>query len=215
MCLITLLKLDIADKVLIIYLYVCFVIWIISTFYNNEKGKKEDTEIIKPNTIYTNVFVTIRLWMISVDKRKLISDDDIVPVIPTIKKYQLNCSKIEFVRAVIKWCKENLDSNKNRVINLDLKYYKHKTLMGSYNYITKTITVYYNSHNTIESLVDTIIHEYHHSKEIIFKKHQIEYDKLSIEKTYYKNPYEVRARKAGAENRFRCIKDLYKLKYLK
>ena len=214
MCLITLLKLDIADKLLIIYLYVCFVLWIISTFYNNEKGKKEDTEIIKPNTIYTNVFVAIRLWMISVDKRKLISDDD-VSVVSPIKKYQINCSKIEFVRAVIKWCKENNDLNKNRAINLDLKYYKHKTLMGSYNYITKTITVYYNSHNSIESLVDTIIHEYHHSKEIIFKKHQIEYDKLSIEKTYYKNPYEVRARKAGAENRFRCIKDLYKLKYLK
>ena len=87
--------------------------------------------------------------------------------------------------------------------------------MGSYNYITKTITVYYNSHNSIESLVDTIIHEYQHSKEIVFKKHQIEYDKLSIEKTYFNNPYEVRARKAGVENRFRCIKDLYKLKYLK
>lgn len=215
MCLITLLKLDIADKALIMYLYVCFVIWIISTIYNNEKGKKEDTEIIKTNTIYTNVFVAIRLWVISVDKRKLISDDEIVSVIPPIKKYQLNCCKIEFVRAVIKWCKENLDSNKNRTINLDLKYYKHKTLMGSYNYITKTITVYYNSHKSIESIVDTIIHEHHHAKEIVFKKHQIEYDKLSAEKTYYNNPYEVRARKAGADNRFKCIADLYKSNYLK
>ena len=214
MCLITLLKLDLADKVLIIYLYVCFVIWIISTVNNNEKDKKEKTEIIKPNTIYTNLFFSIRVWIMGIDKRKLISDDD-VSVVSPIKKYQINCSKIKFVRAVIKWCKENLDSNKYRLINLDLKYYKHKTLMGSYNYITKTITVYYNSHNSIESLVDTIIHEYQHSKEIVFKKHQIEYDKLSIEKTYFNNPYEVRARKAGVENRFRCIKDLYKLKYLK
>ena len=214
MCLITLLKLDIADKVLIIYLYVCFVLWIISTFYNNEKGKKEDTEIIKPNTIYTNVFVAIRLWMISVDKRKLISDDD-VSVVSPIKKYQINCSKIEFVRAVIRWCLQNLDENKKRVIHLNLKYTKHKTLMGSYSYYNKTITIYFGSHKSIESLVDTIIHEHDHSKAITLKKHQAEYDKFTKEKTYYNNPYEVRARKAGADYRLKCILDLYKLNYLK
>ena len=38
---------------------------------------------------------------------------------------------------------------------------------------------------------------------------------LSKEKTYYNNPYEVRARKAGANNRLKCILDMYKLNYLK
>ena len=87
--------------------------------------------------------------------------------------------------------------------------------MGSYSYYNKTITIYFGSHKSIESLVDTIIHEHDHSKAITLKKHQAEYDKLTKEKTYYLNPYEVRARKAGADYRLKCILDLYKLNYLK
>ena len=87
--------------------------------------------------------------------------------------------------------------------------------MGSYSYYNKTITIYFGSHKSIESLVDTIIHEHDHTKTIILKKHQAEYDKLTKEKTYYNNPYEVRARKAGADYRLKCILDLYRLNYLK
>ncbi len=165
----------------------------------------------------------VRIWINGIEKRKLITDDDIdspgdkegrsLPI--TIKKYELNSSKIEFVRAVIRWCLQNLDENKKRVIHLNLKYTKHKTLMGSYSYYNKTITIYFGFHKSIESLVDTIIHEHDHSKVITCKKHQAEYDKLTKEKTYYQNPYEVRARKAGADYRLKCILDLYKLNYLK
>jgi hypothetical protein len=86
--------------------------------------------------------------------------------------------------------------------------------MGSYNYLTKTITIYYGSHESIESLVDTIIHEYYHSMEIKMKKDQVEYDKLTFEKNYSNNPFEIRARKAAAENRGKCILDLSKSNYL-
>lgn len=128
--------------------------------------------------------------------------------------FRINCSKIEFARAVIKWCMQNLDQNTRKTIYLNLKYYKRQKLMGSYNYLTKTITIYYGSHESIESLVDTIIHEYYHSMEIVKKKDQVEYDKLTFEKTYYNNPFEIRARKVAAENRAKCILDLSKSKYL-
>ena len=126
----------------------------------------------------------------------------------------INCSKIEFARAVIKWCIQNLDQNTRKTIYLNLKYYKRQKLMGSYNYLTKTITIYYGSHESIESLVDTIIHEYYHSMEIKMKKDQVEYDKLTFEKNYSNNPFEIRARKAAAENRGKCILDLSKSNYL-
>lgn len=129
-------------------------------------------------------------------------------------QYRMNCSKIEFVRAVIRWCMKNLDQDKKKIIYLKLKYYKHKKLMGSYNYLTKTITIYFDSHTNVESLVDTIIHEYFHSMEIQLKKDQTEYDKLSLEKSYYNNPFEVRARAAGKNNRSKCILYLYKSNYL-
>jgi len=222
MCIITLLKLNNADKALIIYLYLCFVAWIMTVVYKNDKLKKE----VKPNNvIQTNIFVSIKILFYGIDKRKLISDDNTVnprdpnernpTLLPPIKKYRLNCSKIEFIRAVIRWCIQNLDYNKKRAINLDLKYSSHKTIMGSYNYFTKTITIYFASHKSIESLVDTIIHEHYHATEIINKKHQIEYDNLTKEKTYYNNPFEVRARKAAADNRLKCILDMCRLNYLK
>jgi hypothetical protein len=87
--------------------------------------------------------------------------------------------------------------------------------MGSYNYLTKTITIYFASHKSIESLVDTIIQEHYHATEIINKKHQMEYDNLTKEKTYFNNPFEVRARKAAADNRLKCILDMCRLNYLK
>ena len=222
MCIITLLKLNNADKALIIYLYLCFVAWIMTVVYKNDKLKKE----VKPNNvIHTNIFVSIKILFNGIDKRKLISDDNTLhPGDPNeknprlllpIKKYRLNCSKIEFIRAVIRWCIQNLDYNKKRAINLDLKYSSHKTIMGSYNYFTKTITIYFASHKSIESLVDTIIHEHYHATEIVNKKHQIEYDNLTKEKTYYNNPFEVRARKAAADNRLKCILDMCRLNYLK
>ena len=230
---VTLLYLNTADKALIMYLYVCFAIWVLHNVYKSDKAKSKAKShpnsndiipvVIKPtNNIQTNIFVSVRIWINGIEKRKLITDDDIDSPgekegrihIP-IKKYELNCSKIEFVRAVIRWCLQNLDENKKRVIHLNLKYTKHKTLMGSYSYYNKTITIYFGSHKSIESLVDTIIHEHDHTKTIILKKHQAEYDKLTKEKTYYLNPYEVRARKAGADYRLKCILDLYKLNYLK
>lgn len=231
---ITLLYLKTSDKVLIIYLYACFAIWIIHKVYESDKKKSKSklhpTDIIPvvikpPNNIQTNIFVSVRIWINGIEKKKLITDDDVdrpgekegrnsVIKIP-IKKYELNCSKMTFVKAVIKWCLQNLDENKKRLIHLDLKYTKHKTLMGSYSYFNKTITIYFGSHKSIESLVDTIIHEHDHSKVITCKKHQDDYDKLSKEKNYYNNPFEVRARKAGADNRLKCIVDLYKLNYLK
>lgn len=230
---VTLLYLNTADKALIMYLYVCFAIWVLHSVYKSDKAKRKAKShpnskdiipvVIKPtNNIQTNIFVSVRIWINGIEKRKLITDDDIDSPgdkqgrinIP-IKKYELNSSKIEFVRAVIRWCLQNLDENKKRVIHLDLKYTKHKTLMGSYNYCNTTITIYFGSHKSIESLVDTIIHEHDHSKAITLKKHQAEYDKLTKEKTYYNNPYEVRARKAGADYRLKCILDLYKLNYLK
>ena len=230
---VTLLYLNTADKALIMYLYVCFAIWVMHKVYESDKKKSKIKShpnskdiipvVIKPtNNIQTNLFVSVRIWINGIEKRKLITDDDIDSpsdkqgrIYIPIKKYELNCSKIEFVRAVIRWCVQNLDENKKRVIHLNLKYTKHKTLMGSYSYYNKTITIYFGSHKSIESLVDTIIHEHDHSKAITLKKHQAEYDKLTKEKTYYNNPYEVRARKAGADYRLKCILDLYKLNYLK
>jgi hypothetical protein len=217
-----LLHLDFADKLFIMYLYVCICVWFLIRIYNSDKKKEESRakeETKKPkNYIQTNYFVYIKIWINGIEK--LITDDNheykgeenrsILP-----RKYEINCSKINFIRAVINWCKINLDGNNKREINLIIKYKAHKRLMGEYRYYTKTIIIYFGSHNSIEALVDTVIHEFSHAQNITSKKHQAEYDKLTKDEGYYNNPHEILARKIANENKMKCIIDLIKQNYLK
>ena len=217
--------LDFADKLLIIYLYICICVWIFMRMYISDNKKEESSpkaETKKPKYfIQTGYYISIRVLINGIEK--LITDEkhdyqefkgvEKISIIP--KKYEINCSKINFIRAVINWCRINLDGNKKREINLLVKYIAHKTLMGEYRYFTKTIIVYLGSHKSIEALVDTIIHEFSHAQNITSKKHQAEYDKLTKDDGYYNNPHEVLARKFAAENKMKCITDLYKQNYLK
>lgn len=201
------LKFELIDKLLIVYLYICFVLWLFLKMFEYDIKNK----VIKSKP-FKSINTSVKIWFHIIKKRKLISDDNIQK---SIKLHQINCSKIKFVKEVIIWCINNIDTNKNRIIRLNLKYYKHKNLMGSYNYQNKTITIYFNSHNNVESLVDTIIHEHDHAKAILSRKHQIEYDRFTKDISYYNNPYEIRARKAGYDYRLKCIFYLYKMNYLK
>ena len=224
---ITLLYLDAADKALILYLYVLLCIWIISRMHRNEKDNsvaKIAPTVNPPTTTYvqTNIFVAIRIVVNKLEK--YISDELIdasekqhikKPLRLLPRQYELNCSKIEFLRSVIRWCRANLDNNKKRVINLEVKYSSHKTLMGEYRYFTKCIVIYWGSHKTLESICDTCIHEFNHSQHITCQKHQVLYDKLTRDKGYRDNPHEILARKVAEENRLKCLVDLYKLNIIK
>jgi hypothetical protein len=78
----------------------------------------------------------------------------------------------------------------------------------------KKIRVFVNNHNTIEDLVDTTIHEYVHYLQMPFSNNIIEYDKFNKKRGYYKNPYEIEARKRAAFYTPKCMKDLKMLSYI-
>jgi hypothetical protein len=234
----TLLFLDTADKVLAIYLFALFSIWIFIKMLETDKSKSR-TNTITPvvytppqnisygntptNYIQNNFFVSIKIWVNGIERVEQPGEDggerQLIykpPVISLPKKnYELNCSKIEFIRAIISWCRVNLDENKARTINLDLKYIDHKTLSGEYRYYTKTIVIYWGSNRSLESICKTCIHEFSHAQNITCKNHQAEYDKLTKQRGYDQNPHEILARKISESSKSQCLTDLYKLNYLK
>jgi hypothetical protein len=95
----------------------------------------------------------------------------------------------EFVRLALKWCEENIEKSK-RQYTYELKYYKPKKTMGTYQYSTRKITVYVYPSLELKSLCETLIHEYAHHLNLKSKADQNEYDRLTRIHGYFLNPHE-------------------------
>jgi hypothetical protein len=101
----------------------------------------------------------------------------------------------EFVRIALKWCEENIEKTK-RKYTYELKYYKPKKTMGTYQYASRKITVYVYPSLALKSLCETIIHEYFHHLNLKNKTDQNEYDRLTRNHGYLNNPHEIKSREA-------------------
>lgn len=99
----------------------------------------------------------------------------------------------EFVLLALKWCENNIEKTKRSYI-FEIKYYKPKKTMGTYQYSSRKITVYVYPSLSLRSLCKTIIHEYAHHLHIKTKADQNEYDRLTRMHTYWNNPYEKLSR---------------------
>lgn len=95
----------------------------------------------------------------------------------------------EFVRLALKWCEEHIEKTK-RKYTYELKYYKPKKVMGTYQYSTRKITVYVYPTLELKSLCSTLIHEYAHHLYIKTKADQNEYDRLTRIHGYFLNTHE-------------------------
>lgn len=116
----------------------------------------------------------------------------------------------QLVNDVLIWCINNIEPvvkrsclPKYRILNES-----EGTTLGYYDYQTKTITIFPNKHETLESLIDSCIHEYVHHLQIRSQKDNATYKKMSRIKSYYENEYESEARKVASENNRKCMRDL-------
>lgn len=62
---------------------------------------------------------------------------------------------------------------------------------------------------TLVDLTDSIIHEYTHHQQFEKKNSEQDFHKLLSEVGYWKNPYEVEARKIASQNRDKCMKWIF------
>lgn len=132
------------------------------------------------------------------------------------KKHQLNVAKSMFIRIVINWCKENIEHSKHHKYypTIEIKYYKTKKLMGDYSPANRLIRIFINNHETIEDLVNTLIHEYIHYLQMPRLQEQLEYAKFNQTKGYQNNPYEIDAEEKACIYTPKCINYLIKLNYI-
>jgi hypothetical protein len=95
----------------------------------------------------------------------------------------------EFVRLALQWCEEHIEKTKRRY-TYELKYYKPKKTMGTYQYSTRKITVYVYPSLELKSLCSTLIHEYAHHLHLKSQADQNEYDRLERKHGYWENAHE-------------------------
>ena len=133
------------------------------------------------------------------------------------QKQSLNVSKSKFISQVIEWCKQNLEHPKYHKYYpiVEVLYYKNQKRNGVYLPANLTIKIFVNNHHNIETLVNTIIHEYTHYLQMPRKIDQLEYAKYNKYKGYFNNPYEVEAREKAAFYTPLCIDALKNLGCIK
>lgn len=122
-------------------------------------------------------------------------------------KDRLSIPKIEFVRQVIDWCVENLGlpPKTNQLPGITLRYYEHKSWGGLYSPSSKEIIVYWNSHDSLLSIINTVIHEYQHFLDLQTGKDDKAYTREMEKVGYYKNIFERRARKVARKYEKSCF----------
>jgi len=116
----------------------------------------------------------------------------------------------KLVKMVIEWSKNNIVYGKSRRITPSIKinYSKNGKVLGRYSFHSKVIEIYVRKHESLESIVDTIIHEYIHHLQLRNQKDDMKYDSNSRRIGYYDNPFEVEARELARKYRRQCIADL-------
>lgn len=119
-------------------------------------------------------------------------------------------NKEELIPEILRWCITNIQPVVKRK---SLPVYKVDScnmgsILGSYEYKKKLITIYPNKHDSIESIVDSCIHEYVHHLQIRNQRDNTRYCNLTHNKTYLKNDLEIEARSIACKFKRKCMKDL-------
>ena len=133
------------------------------------------------------------------------------------RDFQLNTTKINFVKAVLKWGLTNIPNpnKRNKTPSLEISYVKSKKHHGIYFSHNNHICIYVNTHTDLKALCDTVLHEYKHHIDMPTTAHKKQYNAYTEELGYYDNPFEKEARAFALQHRENCMRDLYKMGYFK
>ena len=119
----------------------------------------------------------------------------------------LNVPKAKYVHLVLEWCHTHLKHPNTKKPTVVLRYYMHKQFKGFYNPSSHEIVVYVNAHQTVQSLTNTVIHEYIHARQYTKRFNRL-YAQYNHDKGYWNNPFELEARKVSKQYEQQCVKAL-------
>jgi hypothetical protein len=123
------------------------------------------------------------------------------------KQYTSTVKKAALIRATLHWCVQHLGypPGRRQLPELEISYYKHQKMHGFFNFNTRRIKIYPNNHDSVTSIINTVIHEYIHFLEVTNKETRGQYSKFHQETGYDNNPFEVSARKKAEEHTPHCV----------
>lgn len=116
----------------------------------------------------------------------------------------LTISKTAFVKIVLDWCHIHIPNTIKNKPDVVVKYYKTKNTFGIYNSSNNSIVIYVHNHQTVEHLINTIIHEYIHARQRNRSFTKM-YDQYTRDRGYWDNPFEIEARQEAAKYQTDCM----------
>lgn len=124
----------------------------------------------------------------------------------TTLKWKRKSDIEKLIFTVANWCMRKLKSDE-KLPKLWIDWKNNPKCFGEYCYTDNNITVYPKIHETVNDIIDTVIHEWVHflqdNSEIIENRERYKYYKS-------KNPSELEAIKLAKKYTKVCFKDIYK-----
>lgn len=183
---------------------VCAYKLILSRKYNNNNGGRA-TSIDEPIPKINEVVIVTVIHHTSNPVEQRNETEELRPIInwKTIPPRIL-------VEEVLHWGKKKIQPVDDRKIlpKVIFNNSNNVSVLGKYYFRTKTIEIYYRNHTNLNTLIETILHEYIHHLQLRYLKDDKKCDRLSRRIGYYNNPFEVEARTLAKKYRDQCIRDL-------
>jgi hypothetical protein len=132
-------------------------------------------------------------------------------------KKTINVPKTKLVNEALKWCMNYMDypTGHKYYPTIKIVYYKMKrSRYGDYTSQTRTIRIFINQHESSNSIVNTVIHEYVHYIQMPTNQQHLQYDRLLKAKGYNNHPFELEANSIAKLLSPKCISYLVKIGYL-
>jgi hypothetical protein len=127
------------------------------------------------------------------------------------KTYTINCDYNLLCKSIIDWAIGNIPPIKSgHRLSVKVSTYEHKRTMAVFFPYQKEIKIYVKNHDTVDEIVDSLLHEVTHYKQYIRspKSNMKEYQKLLGLYGYDNHPHEVEANNTARNYSKDCLEYL-------
>lgn len=135
----------------------------------------------------------------------------------TDKPYSVNCDYDTLCLNIVNWGIGNIPPVKSiNKLKVKVSSYEHKKTMAVYFPATKEIKIYIKNHDTVQEIVDSLLHEVTHYKQYLRNPRGTtkEYTKLMGLYGYLNHPMEMEAVNTAKSHMGDCLKYLERNGYI-
>lgn len=127
------------------------------------------------------------------------------------RTYTINCDYNHLCESIVDWASNNIPPIKNsHRLSVKVSGYEHKKTMAVFFPAQKEIKIYIKNHDTVQEIVDSLLHEVTHYKQHIKnpRGNTKEYTKLMGLYGYLNHPMELEAVNTAKTHMGDCLKYL-------